>query len=224
MPLYRIALNDPRPTDQIFAQLVSPTSLKHDNSVIQIDEFQETLKRWKTQGSNGQGVSMGGFCEVLQGSNSLARGFIVLSGTHELIETMKDPTFAAVFRRKSSDATLSWLQVQDTRTFFISFLKEFVPGCTQDYLSRRALDFTREGSLWNDTRMPISIDMIKQFLMLRISSFRATYLSENILSPNDDFRIPPDQYDHFFNWVNNSEAAEAYLRTYAPVSAHRSAS
>ena len=77
---------------------------------------------------------MGGFCEVLQGSNSLPRGFIVLSGTHELIKDMKDPTFVAVFRRKSSEATLSWMQVKDTQAFFISFLKEFVPGCTQKLL------------------------------------------------------------------------------------------
>ena len=219
VPLYRIAHNDPRLTDQIFAQLVSPTSLKHDNSVIQIDEFPETLKRWKTQGSNGQGVSMGGFCEVLQGSNSLARGFIVLSGTHEVIETMKDPSFVAVFRRMSESATLSWLQVQDTRTFSISFLKVFVPECAPELLSRHAFHFTREGSVWNGSRMPISIDMIKQFLMLRISSFRATSLSDDILAPNVDFHIPHDQYTQFFDWVNDSEAAETYLRAYAPVGA-----
>ena len=72
VPLYRVSLNDQRLSDQTFAQLLPPTSLRHDNAVIQIDEFQETLARWK-EGSHGKGVSMGGFCEVLQGYNPLAR-------------------------------------------------------------------------------------------------------------------------------------------------------
>ena len=79
VPLYRLSLNDGRLSDQTFAQLISPTSLRHDNAVIQIDEFQETLARWK--GGQDKGVSMGGFCEVLQGPNSLTRGFFILSGT-----------------------------------------------------------------------------------------------------------------------------------------------
>ena len=96
VPLYRVSLKDERLSDQTFAQLVSPTRLRHDNAVIQIDEFQETLARWK-EGPHGKGVSMGGFCEVLQGSNSLARGFIILSGTQELEEAMYDPKFVSVF-------------------------------------------------------------------------------------------------------------------------------
>ena len=98
VPLYCVSLNDERISDHTFAQPVSPTSLRHDNAVIQIDEFQETLARWK-EGPHGKGVSMGGFCEVLQGSNSLARWFIILSGTQELEEAMHDPKFASVFRR-----------------------------------------------------------------------------------------------------------------------------
>ena len=34
--MYRLSLNDPRLTDQLFAQLVSPTGMKHDNAVLQI--------------------------------------------------------------------------------------------------------------------------------------------------------------------------------------------
>ena len=222
VPLYRIALNDSRLTDQLFAQLVSPTSLKHDNSVIQIDEFQETLKRWQVESSSGQGVSMGGFCEVLQGSNSLARGFIVLSGTQELLETMQDPVFAAVFRRISQRATLSWLQVEDTRAFFISFLKVLVPSCSPELLSKNASDFTRDASVWNGSRKDISIDMIKQYLMQRISGFRAEFLSQVNLAPNVPFHIPHDKYESFFKWVNDSAAAKAYLLAYAPVGAHGS--
>ena len=64
VPLYRISLNDPRLTDQVFAQLISPTTLKHDNALIQLDEFQETLKRWRSVYSSTSGVSDGGFWEV----------------------------------------------------------------------------------------------------------------------------------------------------------------
>ena len=119
-PFYRSSLNDGRLSDQPFAQLISPTSLRHDNAVIQVDEFQETLARWK--GGQDKGVSMGGFCEVLQGSNSLARGFIVLSGTQELARTRVDPTFAAVFRRISIAPTvLDWLSTEDLQNFFLPF-------------------------------------------------------------------------------------------------------
>ena len=37
LPLYRLSLNDSRLTDQLFAQLVSPTGMSHDNVVLQID-------------------------------------------------------------------------------------------------------------------------------------------------------------------------------------------
>ena len=159
---------------------------------------------------------------MLQGSNSLARGFIVLSGTQELVETMEDPIFAPVFRRISETATLSWLQVQDIRTFFISFLKNFAPDCSAESLSQHAFYFTRENSVWNGTKKAISIDMIKQFLMLRISSFRANSLFQEILTPNVEFHIPYDMYTHFLDWVNDYEAAKAYLLAYAPVRPHRS--
>jgi len=218
VPLYRIALNDSRLTDQLFAQLVSPTSLKHDNSVIQIDEFQETLKRWKVNMSDGQGVSMEGFCEVLQGSNSLSRGFIVLSGTHELLEIMREPVFAVVFRRVCIIAELSWLLVEDTQTFFMRFLKDFVPLCPEEELSKHGSHFTRKGSHWSGVQ--ISIDMIKQFLMLRISSYRARFLSENVLAPEAAFHIPPGMYSDFFAWVSDAEAGAEYLSAYAPVGAH----
>jgi hypothetical protein len=131
VPLYRLSLNDARLSDQIFAQLVSPQSLRHDNAVIQIDEFQETLARWK-ESYNGKGVSMGGFCEVLQGSNSLARGFIVLSGTQELNETMTDPAFAAVFRRISITPTrLDWLSVEDLQICLSSSLSPLCRSVTK---------------------------------------------------------------------------------------------
>ena len=125
-------MNDLRLSDQIFAQLISPTNLRHDNAVIQIDEFRKALARWgraANDGNRDKGVCMGGFCEVLQGSNSLARGFIILSGTQELAQKMGDPAFAAVFRRLSIKPTmLDWLSGDDLQNFFFSLCPELRPG------------------------------------------------------------------------------------------------
>ena len=120
VPLYRISLNDPRLTDQVFAQMLSPTTLSHDNAIIQLDEFQETLKRWRSGHPSSKGVSIGGFCEVLQGSASLARGFFVLSGTPELESDLQDPVLAAVFRRIAVITRLGWLSREDLKDFFVA--------------------------------------------------------------------------------------------------------
>ena len=175
LPLYRLSLNDSRLTDQLFAQLVSPTGMSHDNVVLQIDEFQETLQRWES-GRDNKGVSMGGFCEVLQGSNSLTRGFIILSGTEQLSRTMRHPTFAAVFRRVAVDIMLSSLSTEDLHRFFCHFIGEFVPSCPPEMLNNWAERFTSDVSLWGSST--VTIDMVKQFLMKRISSFRAQYLKD----------------------------------------------
>ena len=68
MPLCCISLNDPGLLDQLFVQLVSATGLRHDNAVMQIDEFLETLLRRGCR-EQSQSAYMEGFCEVTQGSN-----------------------------------------------------------------------------------------------------------------------------------------------------------
>lgn len=220
VPLYRLSLNDPRLSDQIFAQLVSPTSLRHDNAVIQIDEFQETLHRWKGDGYDSKGVSVGGFCEVLQGSNSLARGFIVLSGTQELEAMMRDPAYAAVFRRIAITTTLDWLSPEDLQVFFARFLLEFVPGCPAHELEARAKQFVQPDSPWSGERgHRISIDMAKQFLMLQISSFRASEMSDRLTGPNEPFYVPIELRGRFFDHLCDSSGGRRYLSAYPPVSA-----
>jgi len=221
VPLYRISLNDPRLTDQLFAQLVSPTSLRHDNALIQIDEFQETLHRWKrADGYQSKGVSVGGFCEVLQGSNSLARGFIVLSGTQELAETMRDPAFAAVFRRIAVTTALDWLSAEDLQLFFCRFIADFVPGCPTEELHCRSADFVRQDGPWGGLHgHRISIDMVKQFLMLRISSFRADVLPDGVIGPDIPFRVSPEHHRRFLDHVCDLGAAREHLSAYPPVAA-----
>jgi len=214
LPLYRLSLNDSRLTDQPFAQLVSPTGMSHDNVVLQIDEFQETLQRWES-GREGKGVSMGGFCEVLQGSNSLTRGFIVLSGTQQLARTMQNSTFAAVFRRVAVTTTLSSLSTEDLQRFFCHFLGDFVQTCPPDMLQHWAELFTSDASLWGSGA--VSIDMVKQFLMKRISSFRAQCLLDQNLAPDSPCLVPTKSWNAFVQHLTDCKSAQAFLAGYPPV-------
>ena len=215
VPLYRLSLNDARLSDQSFAQLVSPTYLQHDNAVIQIDEFQETLARWKGR-NHDKGVSAGGFCEVLQGSNSLARGIVVLSGTQELAETMRDPAFAAVFRRISIAPTmLDWLSPDDLETFFCRFLLEFVPGCSEEELRGHARAFVGNKATWG--RGTISIDMAKQFIMGRISGFCAAELFGDCPDPKAAVVVPAPLQQRFFEYLCQEAPAQQHLSAYPHV-------
>ena len=214
LPLYRLSLNDSRLTDQLFAQLVSPTGMSHDNVVLQIDEFQETLQRWESSRDN-QGVSMGGFCEVLQGSNSLTRGFIILSGTQQLERTMRNLKFAAVFRRVAVTTTLSSLSTEDIQHFFCHFIGEFVPTCPREILKHWADVFTSDVSPWGSST--VTIDMVKQFLMKRISSFRAQYLKDQKLAPNSPCLVPKDIWDAFAEHLTDRKSAQVFLAVYPPV-------
>ena len=213
--LYRISLNDPRLTDQVFAQMLSPTTLSHDNALIQLDEFQETLKRWRSGHALTQGVSIGGFCEVLQGSASLARGFFVLSGTSELEAELQDPVFAAVFRRVAVITTLGWLLREDLQDFFCRFVVEFTPEEPEASLRRQAERFTGTDGPWG--RAGISIDMAKQYLMKRISSFRVLELPEVLGVPDELFRVPPERRACFFDHLCDAAAGCRHLLAYPPV-------
>ena len=216
VPLYRVSLNDPRLSDQLLAQLISPTALKHDNVVIQIDEFQETLTRWRNTGDEAKGVSMGGFCEILQGSNSLSRGFIVLSGTSQLADLVTDPVYAAVFRRIVVTTTLGALSKVDVQTFAQRFIADFVPDCASSEVRRWVERFAGRDTPWG--RGHISIDMVKQFLMKRISCFRAQHLShDEILSPDVRCEVPQNLRDLFAAYLCDATAAEEFLSAYPPV-------
>ena len=215
VPLYHLSLNDTRLSDQIFAQLVSPTSLRHDDAVIQIDEFQETLARWKDGSRDWKGVSMGGFCEVLQGSNSLNRGFIILAGTHQLTKAMQDPDFAAVFRRISiPPITLDSLSVNDLQQFFFHFVLEFIPDHPKEDLQIHSEQFIDSGAPWSSG---VSIDMMKQFLMQRISNFREAELKDDITDPWKPFVVPAPKRASFLAYLCQAEPACSHLQSYPRV-------
>ena len=158
---------------------------------------------------------MGGFCEVLQGSNSLSRGFIILSGTPELAGTMQDPAFAAVFRRIAIVTTLAWLTTEDLQAFFYGFIAGFVPDCGPEVLRDRARHFVRHAGPW--ARGHVSIDMVKQFLMRRISSFLAGEFQFAALGLGTSFHIPADMRSRFFDHLCDGPSGCDFLSSYAPV-------
>ena len=143
------------------------------------------------------------------------RGFIVLSGTQELAESMQDPVFAAVFRRISiPPINLDWLSADDLQAFFFNFVLDFVPGCPKEDLMISAARFTLSDDTWNSG---ISIDMFKQFLMQRISTFRAGELSEDIADPWSPFIVPVAMRARFLDYLCQVDPARAHLTSYPRV-------
>ena len=59
--------------------------------------------------------------------------------------------------------------------------------------------------------------MAKQYLMLRISSFRAQELSQDMGVPEALFRVPPQRRARFFDHLCDAEAGHTHLTAYPPV-------
>ena len=87
------------------------------------------------------------------------------------------------------------LGVEDVRTFFEGFIVDFVLDCPPEEVHRWAHEFTAETLPWGGQRVSISIDMVKQFLMQRISMFRAQVLPCLILGPHIPCRVPAEHWD-----------------------------
>ena len=138
-----------------------------------------------------------------------------MSGTPELAGTMKDPVFAAVFRRIAITTTLAWLTTEDLQAFFCGFIADFVPGCRLQELQDSANSFVRDAGPWACGK--ISIDMVKQFLMRRISSFLADEFQLDALGPGTSFHIPPDMRGRFFDHLCDVSSGCEFLSSYAPV-------
>ena len=126
LPVYRISLHSPKLTDDMLAQVLSHSWLKHDAAVVQLDEFQGALRRWKADSEDhvrrNQGISAEGLCEVLQGATTLSRGVVILSGTEELNEDACRLEFGALYRSFNRTITISWLAEDDIRKYLREFL------------------------------------------------------------------------------------------------------
>ena len=121
LPLYRLSLYSLKLTDEVLAQVLSHSWLKHDSAVVQLDEFQTVLGRWSANIQEGnkfsEGISVAGLCEVLQGATSLSRGVIIISGTDELRSETFQKQFPALYRRFLVTISLNWLEERDIRMY-----------------------------------------------------------------------------------------------------------
>ena len=77
-----------------------------------------------------------------------------------------------------------------------------------------AARFTLSDGPW-DSR--VSIDMVKQFLMQRISTFRAGELSEDIADPWSPFIVPVAMRARFLDYLCHVDPARAHLTSYPRV-------
>ena len=104
---------------------------------------------------------------------------------------------------------------KDLQYFFHRFVLDFVPGCSDEYLQARAKQFIGKSNTWGSDS--ISIDMVKQFLMQRISAFRAAQLSNGSVRPGTTFVVPKDMQSHFFDYLCEEEPAIKHLDCYPDV-------
>ena len=209
-PIYRLNLTMGSLTDARLAQLLSQSSVRHETVVVQIDEFQEVLRRWDTN-DRSISVTPGGFNEVLQGSASLAKGVIVLTGTSEAASECRRKTYTALFRRFHMQIELGYLERADTICFYRRFLMEFVDNSEDDW---QACETQFSACLLAHAPQHVSIDMIKQFLMRRITSACAAGLITQCKDAAT-FHVVPSGKIQLQQFLNCGPAMEAFFQTYA---------
>ena len=167
LPIYRLSLTTPRLTDARLSQLLSQNSMKHKQVLVQIDEFQEVLRRWQFEPKSID-ITPGGFNEVLQGSATLTRGVIVLTGLDDVVSEVNLNAHPALYRRFHVKVGLGYLGRSDIETFFRHFLEEFVTGNSEEdwqaWQARFMSSVKRQGR-----DQGVSIDMLVQFLMAQIT-------------------------------------------------------
>ena len=217
LPVYRLSLTNRQLTDERLAQLLSQSSVSFNSVLVQIDEFQETVKRWMSGGNVG--VTPGGFCEVLQGSTSMSHGVVVLTGTGSISAESVKIALPAVFRRIHVTGELKWMSLEDIEAFFRQFLARFVPSCSTDEFSG-ALKTFLECDCWSGSR-PISIDMLKQFLMRQITQSscedHGVFVNAEDGTHASVFQVIPEKRTCFFGLICDAQAANKFLDSYAPV-------
>ena len=219
LPVYRLSLSRGKLTDERLAQLLSQSSVTSNSVLLQVDEFQETVQRW-LQGSSGVGVTSGGFCEVLQGSTAMSNGVVILTGTGGIAADYVKRKLPAVFRRIDCIVELTWMSIDDIGVYFKQFLACFILGCSVAEWSRCEALFLA-GACWSGRSRPVSIDMLKQFLMHQIteSSCRGHGVLVDVGAGSDSavFQVIPEHRSSFFSLVCDAQAAQSFLNCYAPV-------
>jgi len=184
--------------------------MKHETVLVQIDEFQEVLRRWDTD-AKGIAVTPGGFCEVLQGSTTLSKGIIVLTGTTDVANETRRRAYPALFRRFQMKVELGYLSLDDAGKFFRSFLLEFVDNTENEWNCWEAQFCT---CLLRHGPKQISIDMIKQFLMRRITEACAVgYVTVKV--GTEKYHVLDHQKDKLASMLMCGTYVSTFFRSYA---------
>ena len=243
-----MCLSNSRLSDDRLAQLLSQSAIRHNSVLIQVDEFQATVHRWLVEARTSisgahsvSGVTSGGFCECLQGSTAMARGIVVLTGTGEMNTNDVKRCLPAVFRRIHCVGELGWMTKDDIRSYFRNFLMHFVANASADEWDQWEDTFLQKDGPWAGDK-PISVDMLKQFLMRQITESscvgsgafvrtaprRASMLGvappATATSPRQaDFLVSAEQRPRFLSFIFEKKQAENFLDTYAPVCPESSA-
>ena len=200
-------------TDARLAQMLSQNMMKHEAVVVQIDEFQEVLSRWDTNALSGQGISVtpGGFNEILQGSTTVSKGVIVLTGTADVASDFHTRKYPALFRRFQIQIKLRYLILDDAGKFFRSFLLEFVVNSDNEWQVWEAQFCT---CLVKDGPKHINIDMLKQFLMRRITEACAAGLLLAIPG-TDKYSVIPARKAQFRQLLFCEASMKQFFQAYA---------
>ena len=220
LPLYRVSLSSSSLTDNLLTQLLSQSSISESPVLVQIDEFQETAQRWlnPTNESPG-GVTEGGFCECVQGATAMRCGVVILSGTPEISEAAFQQKLTAVYRRFNCTVALTYMTEEDIGVYFKQFLRQYVPGASDaDWLGWT--NAFQENGPWAGTRS-ISIDMLKQFLMSRITDATVLGIGQVASGTAADFRVPRERRAAFFVHICDRPSALGFLDAYARVGSPR---
>ena len=183
-----------------------------------MDEFQETLQRWLAAiefGNQPQGVTAGGFCECIQGATAMKSGVMIVSGTSEITSEKMQRALSAVYRRIHCNAELTWMNERDVRLYFRNFLLKFLDGATPTDWDSWEDEFVRD-SPWINSR-PITIDMMKQFLMSRITESSVRGIGKFASGTLKNFHVPSERRNEFLDLIFDSQSAISFLDAYAPV-------
>ena len=217
LPIFRLCLSSHKLTDDRLGQLLSHTAICENAVLVQVDEFQETVERWLgSPERTTHGVSPGGFCEVVQGSTAMARGVMVLSGTAKIIDEQVQRQLAAVFRRIHCTACLDCMSDVDIRNYFRQFLRRFVPSTTDEEWADREAAFVDGSGPWCGA-WPISIDMLKQYLMHQITEASCAGWGSFGAGVSQTFQVHPEKRAEFFALICSGDKARSFLNGYAPI-------
>ena len=110
---------------------------------------------------------------------------------------------------------MTFLCPEDIRRFAFHFAIGFLPGCEANELREWSEDFVGNEGLLHSGK--ISIDMIKTFLMKRISIFRSTEMLDEEVGPDIPFIVPEAKQRSFLSSLAEKEPLQAHLLDYPNV-------